>query len=133
MRQWLQHRLNSAHIYCRLRDCGAPRGLAALVASLLGWFARPAIYRKPGRLPAVLALLLLLSGCNTSWMQGIGLKVGPAGVMLTYNSPQFGDQLRGVGSWAEWLASAPENEVVKHMPGVKAWVDQLATAAKGAR
>ncbi|KAF0235073.1 MAG: hypothetical protein FD177_232 [Desulfovibrionaceae bacterium] len=91
--------------------------------------------RKLKALFTVLALcaVLALTACNMSWMQGIGMKVGQDGVVLTYNSPQFGDQLRGVGSWAEWLSNAPESELTKHMPGVKAWVDQLAAVAKDAQ
>lgn len=28
MRAWLQHRLNSGHLFCRLRDLGVPREAA---------------------------------------------------------------------------------------------------------
>ena len=46
MRNWLQHRLNAAHIYCRLRGCGLPRGCSLFLAALFGKITDRGIYYR---------------------------------------------------------------------------------------
>lgn len=46
MRDWLQHVLNDAHVFCRLKDCGLPLVWAKRAAKTFAWLVRPILYRN---------------------------------------------------------------------------------------
>lgn len=79
MRKWLQHRLNGQHLYCRMRDCGLPRGLALFLAALIGKCAKPLAYGRT-LLPAALLFMVLLAAACTSCApaSGPGGQIDPA-------------------------------------------------------
>ncbi|MDQ7832048.1 MAG: hypothetical protein RDU30_09960 [Desulfovibrionaceae bacterium] len=45
MFEWLRHRLNDGHVYCRLRDIGLPGSLARRVARVWKRLVHPLLYR----------------------------------------------------------------------------------------
>lgn len=124
MRKALQHRLNAQHIRCFLLELGF--SLRASRKAAIWWerIAHPFLYK---RLLLVCFCTVFLTGCP-AWMQGVGVKFGPEGVALTYGTPEFEEQLKGVGSWAEWLAGASLEEAKDHLPGVAAWAKDLSRA-----
>ncbi|MBU1247411.1 MAG: hypothetical protein KKB70_01830 [Proteobacteria bacterium] len=42
----VQHRANGLHLFCRLRDCGVPAGLARRIAGAWEALAHAVIYRR---------------------------------------------------------------------------------------
>lgn len=118
MRQRLQHRLNALHVRCFLLKRGFSPSTSSRLARWWQRLVHPLLYA---------CLLLTLTGCP-AWMQGVGVKFGPEGVALTYGTPEYEEQLKGVGSWAEWLAGASLEEAKEHLPGVAAWAKDLSRA-----
>lgn len=81
-------------------------------------------------LACLCVLCITATGCTVTWLQGVGFRVTETGVMLTYDSPGWREQAKGVAKWTEWLADAPSEEVAKHFGGVAATVQALKEGAK---
>jgi hypothetical protein len=58
LRNFIQHRLNAAHVYCRLCDCRIPKRAARLISA-----AWEACYTRPRLALAGLAVLVVLASC----------------------------------------------------------------------
>ena len=56
LRNWMQHKLNAVHVFCRLQDCGLPQSWARRLSAV--W---EAIYKRPVILAMLVVLVLLVS------------------------------------------------------------------------